>query len=222
MSSKNITGSLLVLAWPDTMVIKVGSWYDIPSKIFGFLKNDYYKAGHAASILVNHSNGELKYFDFGRYHTPIGKGRVRDSETDPDLTLDIIAKIDSNNNILNIEDILLTISEKKACHGNGRLLASICNEVNYVDLLKKAKQMQDRDAIVYGPFAYKGTNCSRFISQILIGGIQNKTTNLLLQAPYTLTSTPISNVRLANKFKGYYKVINGIVTKHNSFTNKQI
>jgi hypothetical protein len=222
LSSKNITGSLLVLAWPDTMVIKIGGWYDAPSKTLGIMKDDHYKAGHAASILVNHSTGELKYFDFGRYHSPIGKGRVRDSETDPDLTLDIIADIDSNNTILNIEEILITISKKKACHGKGRLLATVCSEVNYVDTLKKAKQMQNRDAIAYGPFAYKGTNCSRFVSQILIEGIQNKTTNLLLQLPYTLTSTPISNIRLANNFKGYYKVINGVVTKHNSFTNKEI
>ena len=110
MHTKKINGTLLVLAWPDTMVIKIDAWYDTPAKLFGFLKNDYYKAGHAAAILVNHKTGELKYFDFGRYHSPLGSGRVRDSDTDPDLALNFIANINDSKNIINIEEIILNIN----------------------------------------------------------------------------------------------------------------
>ena len=40
--------------------------------------------------------GNLRYFDFGRYHAPKDFGRVRDVETDGDVTIKTIAKIEKN------------------------------------------------------------------------------------------------------------------------------
>ena len=54
-------------------------------------------------ILVNSTNNQLHYFDFGRYHSPFGFGRVRDLETDPDISLQSKAII-SDNFIDNIEE----------------------------------------------------------------------------------------------------------------------
>ena len=44
-----------------------------------------YRVGHSAIILINNELESINYFDFGRYHTPNGFGRVRDEVTDPDL-----------------------------------------------------------------------------------------------------------------------------------------
>ena len=57
-------------------------------------------------ILVNTVTNQLNYFDFGRYHSPFGFGRVRDLETDPDISLKS-KPIISGNSIDNIMEILL-------------------------------------------------------------------------------------------------------------------
>ena len=72
---------IIVLAWPEGLTTAAGSWYD---KILA--TNGKYRVGHSALVLVNSKTKKLQYFDFGRYHTPLGFGRARDSQTDPDLT----------------------------------------------------------------------------------------------------------------------------------------
>ncbi len=100
------SGTIITLAWPDTKVIREGKWYDIPMKWIGAIKNDYYTAGHAAFLLINNYSGEVHYFDFGRYHTPIKHGRVRDKITDPDVEIKLKAVM-QNERIINLEEILL-------------------------------------------------------------------------------------------------------------------
>ena len=75
-------GTIIVLAWPEGMVKNADSWYD-----FFLSKNGMYRVGHSAIILINNELESINYFDFGRYHTPNGFGRVRDEVTDPDLKI---------------------------------------------------------------------------------------------------------------------------------------
>ena len=44
-----------------------------------------YRVGHAALILVDKDTGTCSYYDFGRYGTPDGYGRVRNPSDDHDL-----------------------------------------------------------------------------------------------------------------------------------------
>ena len=78
---------LIILAWPEGMTTAAGAWYD---KYFA--KNGKYRVGHSALVLVNSTTRKLHYFDFGRYHTPLGFGRIRDSETDPDISINQLAE----------------------------------------------------------------------------------------------------------------------------------
>ena len=71
------SATIIVLAWPDTKVVHEGKWYDIPMRWIGAIKDGHYKAGHAAFLLINNKSGDIQYFDFGRYHTPLKFGRVR-------------------------------------------------------------------------------------------------------------------------------------------------
>ena len=73
---------IITLSWPGGEISAVGSWYD---KILGL--NRKYSIGHTAIVLINSITSEIYYLDFGRYHTPIGFGRVRDIETDPESTV---------------------------------------------------------------------------------------------------------------------------------------
>ena len=152
---------IIVLAWPEGEVIAAGAWYDSLCST-----NGKYRVGHSAIILVNSENKKLYYFDFGRYHTPIGFGRVRDEETDPDISIPISAEI-KENKINNIEKILLHTANKKANHGEGKLYASVLQNINFISAYKFAKSIQEKGIIPYGPFVLKGSNCSRFVSSII-------------------------------------------------------
>ena len=129
---------IIVLAWPEGLTAAAGSWYD---KILA--SNGKYRVGHSALILVNSKTKELHYFDFGRYHTPLGFGRVRDCQTDPDLTLHTKAII-SENTIINIKEILFEIKHIKSTHGKGKMYASLLPKVCFQKAYKYAKKVQDK------------------------------------------------------------------------------
>ena len=200
--------TIIALAWPDTKVVKEGKWYDVPMKWVGAIKNDYYRAGHAALLLVNHANGEIHYFDYGRYHTPLKHGRVRDKHTDPDVDVKHRALID-NGFITNIEEILLERYHNKACHGEGRLTAAIVKNIDFNKAYYKAKEMQNREAIPYGPFVPDGSTCSRLVTQVVCASTNNRLTRFMIKFPYTISATPRSNNKVLNDCSHYYEIIGG-------------
>ena len=210
---KNAT--IIALAWPDTKVIHEGKWYDIPMKWLGILKDGYYSAGHAAFLLVNHYTNDIHYFDFGRYHTPLKHGRVRSKLTDPDIEVKIKAQI-KDRKILNFNEILLERYGNKACHGDGKLIASIVRGINFENAYNKVIEMQNREAICYGPLEWKGTNCSRFVVRIVLVSSTNWLTRLLIRLPYTVSATPRSNTKVLNDLPFYFEVIKGHVHKRKS------
>ena len=183
---------IIVLAWPEGMVAAAGSWYD---KVFS--TNGKYRVGHSALILVNSTNNKMSYFDFGRYHSPFGFGRVRDLDTDPDISLKS-SPIISEHSIDNIKEILLEISNLKATHGHGRLYSSILQNIDFNSAFTKAKEMQNRGLISYGPIVLSGTNCSRFVSSIMLASKPHWLTRLRLKYPFCLSPSPKRNISIAN------------------------
>ena len=209
----NYNSSIIALAWPNTKVVKEGKWYDYPMQWLGFITEGKYNAGHAALILVNHENGNLEYFDFGRYHTPNQFGRVRDKITDPDIEIRIKASIE-NGGIDNVQEILLDRYFNKACHGDGKLTAVLVNNIDFDKAYQKAKELQKRDAIPYGPFELKGSTCSRLVVQVVYASTNNWLSKLFIKVPYTISATPRSNKKVLNDKSYYFVVNNGIVSKH--------
>lgn len=212
----NYNSTLIALAWPDTKVVKEGKWYDYPMQFLGFIKDGYYTAGHAAFLLINHDDGNVEYFDFGRYHTPYQYGRVRDRITDPDLEVNIKAIIEDGE-ILNIKEILLYIKNNEACHGVGKLTAVLTECTNFNKTYNRAKQIQDYDAIPYGPFKINGSTCSRFVAKITYTSTSNWLTKLLIMLPYTVSATPRSNRKTLNEKPYYYEINKGTL---NVYKNK--
>lgn len=183
---------IIVLAWPEGMVAAAGGWYD---KVLS--TNGQYRVGHSALILVNTATNQLNYFDFGRYHSPFGFGRVRDLETDPDISLKS-KPIISGNSIDNIMEILLEISNLKATHGHGTLYASILKNIDFNKAYEKAKEMQNMGLISYGPVVLTGTNCSRFVASIMRASKPHWLTKLRLRLPFCLSPSPKRNISIAN------------------------
>ena len=195
MKSKDF---IIILAWPEGVITAAGAWYD-PL----FATNGKYRVGHSAIILVSSESRKLYYFDFGRYHTPIGFGRVRDEETDPDIGIPMSAKIEDNR-IKNIEEILIHTRNKKANHGEGKLYASILKNVNFISSYKFAKKIQEKGIIPYGPFVPKGSNCSRFVSSTIRNSNPNLIKSLRLKFPFSISPSPKRNVSISNN--NYYIV----------------
>ncbi len=210
-------GAIIMLAWPDTPAIQVGSWYEPVTKLLGFNKNGYYKAGHSALVLVNPNTGELHYFDFGRYHTPAKHGRVRDKFTDPDLTVNEKAEFNTQGEITNMDMLLLGLSKYKSFHGKGNMFASVNYHISFEKAFRFAKKQQEKDAIIYGPFAYKGTNCSRFTSRVCRAGNRNFYKKMQTVLPLSLTQTPLGNVLIASDKNNFYKVEHSFI--HNYRAN---
>jgi len=183
---------IIVLAWPEGMVAAAGGWYD---KMLS--NNGQYRVGHSALILVNSNTNQLNYFDFGRYHSPFGFGRVRDLETDPDISLKS-QPIISDNTIYNIEEILLEIYNLKATHGHGSVYASILKNIDFKKAYKKAKEIQNMGLISYGPVVLTGTNCSRFVTTIMLASKPLWFTRLRLKYPFCLSPSPKRNISIAN------------------------
>lgn len=210
-----------MLAWPKTPAIQVGSWYEGLMKLLGFNQNGYYMAGHSAIVLVEPKTGQLNYFDFGRYHTPVKHGRIRDNITDPDLKVEIKATFGNKGEIKNLNSILLKLADNKSFHGKGIMYASVNQSIDYKDAYAFAKIMQKRGAIPYGPFEQKGTNCSRFTSSVFRAGNNSLSKKMRLLMPISLTPTPFGNVLVVAEQNNFYQVENLQVTERQLTISRQ-
>lgn len=188
------SGIAIALAWPETFCKQPGSWYDGLMHLLGVSKNRYYRVGHAAVLLINRTGGQAHYFDFGRYHAPFGHGRVRSADTDTDVHLEQTACLDEAGQLLNAPLLLQALKLNPACHGEGPLHASICN-VDFQKAMGKAKDMQNAGCIRYGPFVWRGSNCSRFVRTVILAGRPPVWQRLRLLLPRSISPTPKGNVR---------------------------
>lgn len=203
MISNGHLGLAVALAWPSTYCKQAGGWYDSMLKRLGINKSHYYKAGHAAVVLIQR-NGGCYYFDFGRYHSPYGLGRVRGANTDPDLYISQMAKWDGNK-VVNFEEILEEVAKNPACHGQGVLKSSFFS-INFEKALHQIHMMQAQSPIRYGPFERGGTNCSRFVNTVIRQSALNSLSRTLLALPYTITPSPMFNVRVGRNYMEYPEV----------------
>jgi len=194
----NNTGIILTLAYPDT-VVRISD-----EKLVTYLRyinigtKNYIRAGHAAIVLINKTTGSLEYFDFGRYTTPQGFGRVRGKETDRELNFSIKAIIEQGR-ITNLNEIIKFLAmNPKLTHGEGKLVVSVCEEINHKSARDFIFKMQQQGLIHYGAFIKKGSNCSRFVTDTLIASITNKKKKIKLIKSNRFTPSTVGNTVIAN------------------------
>jgi hypothetical protein len=194
INSATHTGFAIAISWPETYCKQAGNWYDNLLNSIGLAKHHYYKVGHAALVLVNAQNGECRYFDFGRYHTPWKMGRARSEKTDPGLKIKTRAQFSaSKKEILNFEEILSELQQNAECHGEGAIHASY-GAINFEKALAKAHQFQEMSPLAYGPFKFRGSNCSRFVNDCIVAGKPRLWSLLKLRVFIPFTPTTLSNV----------------------------
>lgn len=193
-------GIAIVIAWPDTKCKQAGAWYDTLMSLVGINKEGYYKVGHAAIVLVEHKTGLARYFDFGRYHSPGGTGRVRSNFTDHDLEIQTTVQFDDNHHPTNLDELFHELNNNPSCHGDGFLRAGWIHG-SYVNGVAMAEKMQERGFIPYGPFTTKGTNCSRFVKRVAVAASQSNKHKLKLNVQWTGSPSPIGNVKRVGEYR---------------------
>jgi len=194
----NNTGIILTLAYPDTIVTIAEEWYSEYLRFIGVGKKNYVRAGHAALVLINKSTGLLEYHDFGRYITPEPNGRVRGRTTDNELEIPITAKFD-NNTIVNLNAILKFLAtHPKLTHGDGKLVASVCDVVDYDKARAHITMMQNKHFIRYAAFLKDASNCARFVTNSLIASVNDGEIKENLEKSKWFTPSTVGNVLLTN------------------------
>ena len=151
-------------------------------------------ASRAFCIIINKKNEpEIKYFDFGRYITSYGNGRVRSFKTDPEIFIPLKASF-RNNTLTNLDAILLWLGKHpEKTHGKGWLIASVNQHINYDNAIKFIKNLIDKKEFPYGLFIKKGSNCARFVIDTIINSCTKKRIKLKLKSSYLLIPSPIGN-----------------------------
>lgn len=193
----------LILTWPDATIRGDEKWMMFFKKI-GLVKNLNFKVGHTGIVLINHHNGDMLFYDFGRYITPRGYGRARSMFSDPRLEIKVKATI-KNGQIANLAEIVSHFEElKSAMYGDGRLYFSVAKGLNF----QKAKNYGDTCVIQgtfpYGAVARNNNNCSRFITRMLMLSSRKYHYWHGINFPETLKASPISNVVNATKKRMIY------------------
>ncbi|NMH88509.1 DUF6695 family protein [Flavivirga algicola] len=194
----NNTGIILTLAYPDTIVMVSEEWFSPYLRFLGVGKKNYLRAGHAALVLIDKSTGVLEYHDFGRYITSEPNGRVRGSDTDNELDFPITAVIE-NDSIKNLNAILEFLgTHPKLTHGDGKLVASVCNAVDYKKARTHITAMQKREFIYYAAFKKEACNCARFVTDTLIASVTDLNIKKKLKNSKWFTPSTVGNVLLAD------------------------
>ncbi len=210
------SGKILVLAYPDTFVTMSDEWICKVLPLVGLGTREYIKAGHAALVLIENNTGRAQYFDFGRYVTPKGRGRVRSENTDAELAIPIKARLSKEGVLENFEEFLLWLdANPQKTHGEGRLVASVCDAVDHHKAIQYLQKLQDRGSIPYGAFDKMGSNCSRLVTDTILAATSEKKIIKALNFNKKFTPSTVGNVEKAAAFGTVYVVSEGKVKPFN-------
>tara|TARA_B110001469_G_scaffold86322_1_gene81734 strand:- start:1875 stop:2873 length:999 start_codon:yes stop_codon:yes gene_type:complete len=215
MSKSN--GIIIILAYPDTVVKP--SKRDVLSKFLPYLgigNKIGIQAGHAALLLIKKGVPEINYFDFGRYITTYKNGRVRSKETDFELHIPILAKFDKAS-LSNLDEILVWLEgHPEKTHGEGRMVASVNEEIDYEKALTFINGCVKQKEIPYGAFIRNGSNCARFVTDTLRTSTLQKKIKTKLTISYLCTPSPIGNVLKGRTVNNIYQIYNTEVAPYNN------
>ncbi len=192
------TGIILTLGYPDTIVMVSEEWFSPYLRFLGVGKKNYLRAGHAALVLIDKETGILEYHDFGRYITPEPNGRVRGRDTDNELHFPLKAEI-KKGEIENLNSILKFLAtHPKFTHGEGKLVASVCNKVDYKKARTYITKMQNNHFIRYAAFIKDACNCARFVTDTLIASVTDIGIKKKLENSKCFTPSTVGNVLLSD------------------------
>lgn len=183
----------IILTWPDATIRGDEKWMMFFKKI-GIVKNLNFKVGHTGIVIVDHRNGNMLFYDFGRYIAPRGYGRARSQFSDPLLEIKLKAKFETGK-IGNLQEIVGHFeSLKAAMYGEGKLFLSIVEGINFSKARDYGDQCVMQGTYPYGAVARNNNNCSRFITRMLIKASSRFHFWHMVNLPETIKCSPVSNL----------------------------
>lgn len=210
------SGKIIVLAFPDTFVKMSDELMCKILPLVGLGTRTHIKAGHAALVLIENTTGKAQYFDFGRYVTPLGKGRVRGANTDVELEIPFKASISDDGMLRNLDQFLVWLdAHPDKTHGSGRLVASLCETICHEQALVYIKQLQQQGSIPYKAFGKDGSNCARFVTETILASTRESHIIKRLKHNKKFTPSTVGNVEKSASDR-LYEVYQGVITPYNS------
>jgi len=183
--------------------------------LVGLGTRTHIKAGHAALVIIENETGRAQYFDFGRYVTPKGKGRVRGARTDIELEIPFKAEI-TDGALRNLDQFLLWLdAHPEKTHGSGRLVASLCEAINYEKALEYILELQGKGSIPYKAFLREGSNCARFVTETILASTEDKGIIRSLKHNKKFTPSTVGNVEKSASCD-IYQVSDGVISDYTS------
>ncbi|WP_420572200.1 DUF6695 family protein [Kordia sp.] len=217
----NNSGIILTLAYPDTIVRTAEEWYSPFLRFIGIGKKNYIRAGHAALVLIEKSTGNIAYHDYGRYVTKLSYGRVRSKVRDRELDFPLKAVI-RNGEIVNLDELLHFLGNNpKLTHGEGKMVASVCDQIDYDSAKKYIDYCLRQGSTTYAAFLKNASNCARFVTDTLIESVTNSQVKKQLKKSTWFTPSTVGNVMLASTTKHVYEVVDAQVNVFNSTSKKE-
>jgi len=210
------TGKIIVLAFPDTFVKMSDELMCKLLPLVGLGTRTHIKAGHAALVLLENATGNAFYYDFGRYITPDGLGRARGANTDAELEIPFKANITEKGNLENLEQFLLWLdAHPEKTHGSGRLVASLCEDINFEMAEQYIKELQNQGSVPYKAFGKVGSNCARFVTETILSSTDNRETIKHLTHNKKFTPSTIGNVEKSTS-SDIFEIYQGVIRPYGS------
>lgn len=218
----NNSGIIITLAYPETIVKVSDEWFSTYLGYLGIGAKGYVRAGHAALVLIDKKTGILDYHDFGRYIIPKSKGRVRNKITDHELDFALKSNL-VDGEIENLNEILVFLATNpKLTHGEGKMIASVCDEIDYEKAKTYIASLQESYFVNYAVFKKDASNCSRFVTTTLIASVTNNTIRKSLIKSTQFTPSTVGNVVRSNtKGKVYEVSVKGDISEFKSTVSKE-
>lgn len=143
--------------------------------LLDFDRDNHLMVGHTGVILVEGLTGKANYFDFGRYDDrddlmgprPEFYGVVRSALHVPQLELEIKARFE-NGWIANLDSILIHLGSKKPLNSYGRMQIAVVYQLDYDQMIEKARSFEQRGYIFYGAPAH--LYCTSFVRKVIRAG----------------------------------------------------
>lgn len=199
-------GTLVPLAWPETIIRPQGCFYDKVFGALGLLHDGFYMTGHGGLLLLPDKTGKSHYFDFGRYHLMDRQGRMRGELTDPEVAVSTPTQVDAYGTVTNIEEILAEVAANPATHGTGKMVASLFTGIDFEAAYAQCRSWQDAGALDFAHFDPRGTNCSRMIARLARTGDPSLLARLIVTAAWFVSPSPLMLTRVIND-QGFVYVV---------------
>jgi len=125
------------------------------------------------------------------------------------------ATFSSDGSLKNTNEFLLWLeANPEKTHGSGRLVASVCDFINYQKAKSFLIELQDKGSVPYSTFMKEGGNCSRIVTDTILSGTDISKIRQPLLWNKLFTPSPLGNVQKASLGNAMYQVEGGSVIEY--------